>query len=75
MQRYRVLVSSLLANAAQMNLLARGTDANAASVLFIGSMQGLVMQSLVNGQVHTIAAQAPGVFSIYLRGITLKEHP
>jgi AcrR family transcriptional regulator len=75
MQRYRVLVSSLLANAAQMNLLARGTDANAASVLFIGSMQGLVMQSLVNGQVHTIAAQAPGVFSIYLRGITLKEYP
>jgi hypothetical protein len=33
------------------------------------------MQSLVNGQVHTIAAQAPGVFSIYLRGITLKEYP
>ena len=44
-------------------------DVNAASVLFIGTIQGLVMQSLLAGKVNRIRRDAPGVFAIYRRGI------
>ncbi|AMN47112.1 TetR family transcriptional regulator [Steroidobacter denitrificans] len=44
-------------------------DLDAAAVLFIGSIQGLVMQSLLDSDVARIRRDAPGVFAIYLRGI------
>lgn len=45
-------------------------DVDAAAVLFIGTIQGLVMQSLLAGKVNRIWRAAPGVFAIYRRGIT-----
>lgn len=75
MQQYRALILELLLTAKSRQLLAPDTDVASATVLFLGSIQGLVMQSLVSGQVQAMAAQAPGVFCIYLRGITLKEAP
>jgi AcrR family transcriptional regulator len=45
-------------------------DVNAAAVLFIGTVQGLVMQSLLAGMASRIRRDAPAVFAIYLRGIT-----
>jgi AcrR family transcriptional regulator len=75
MQQYRALVMELLLSAKAQHLLAPATDVPSAAVLFLGSVQGLVMQALVGGQVQSIAAQAPGVFAIYLRGITCKENP
>ena len=36
---------------------------------FIGSIQGLVMQSLIAGDVARLRADAPGVWAIYRRGI------
>lgn len=44
-------------------------DPDAAATLFIGTIQGLVMQSMLAGDVARIRADAPGVFAIYLRGI------
>lgn len=44
-------------------------DVEAGVVLFIGTIQGLVMQSLLAGDVARTRRDAPGVFSIYLRGI------
>lgn len=38
--------------------------------LFIGAIQGLVMQSLLAGDVERIRREAPSVFSIYRRGIS-----
>lgn len=73
MQQYRALLMGLLTQAQEQHSLAPGTDLQSATVLFMGAVQGLVMQSLLSGQVHAMAAQAPGVFSIYLRGLTLKE--
>lgn len=70
MQQHRALVAGLLQRAQEQNLLEPGTDVAAAAVLFLGSVQGLVMQAMVSGQVQAMAAQAPGVFSIYLRGIS-----
>ncbi len=44
-------------------------DVDAAAVLFIGTIQGLVMQSLLAGKVSQIRRDAPAVFAIYRRGI------
>ena len=44
-------------------------DVEAAVVLFIGTIQGLVMQSLLSGEVARMRHDAVGVFSIYRRGI------
>ena len=75
MQQYRDLVVGLLQSAKAQNLLAPGTDLPAAALLFLGSIQGLVMQSMLSGDVQAIARQAPGVFAIYVRGIAAKETP
>ncbi len=48
-------------------------DVDTAAVLFIGSIQGLVMQSLLAGDVSHIRRDAPGVFSIYRRGIEARH--
>lgn len=75
MQQYRALVVGLLQSAQAQNLLAPGTDLPSAALLFLGSIQGLVMQSLLSGDVQAIARQAPGVFAIYVRGIAAKDTP
>ena len=69
MQQYRRLLMGVLERAHEQRLLAPGTDREAAAVLFVGSVQGLVMQSLISGEVRAMAQQAPAVFTIYLRGL------
>ena len=49
--------------------LAPDVGTAAAVVAFIGSIQGLVMQSLLSGKVAQMRADAPAAFSIYRRGI------
>lgn len=44
-------------------------DNEAAVILFIGTIQGLVMQSLLTGHVRQIRRDAPRAFAIYRRGI------
>lgn len=69
MQQYRTLLMGVLDRAQAQQLLAPGSDLQAAAVLFVGSIQGLVMQSLISGDVRAMAQQAPAVFAIYLRGL------
>ena len=45
----------------------------AASTLFIGTIQGLIMQSLLAGDTRTMRDKVPGVFAIYRRGIASKS--
>jgi hypothetical protein len=49
--------------------LDRRLDTDAAATLFIGTIQGLVMQSLLTGNVRQIRRDAPRAFAIYRRGI------
>lgn len=49
--------------------LAPELDSQAAATLFIGTIQGLVMQSLMSGDMKKMRADAPRVFAIYRRGI------
>jgi TetR/AcrR family transcriptional regulator len=44
-------------------------DTRSAATLFLGTVQGLVMQSLLTGDIQRIRTEAPGVFIIYRRGI------
>ena len=48
-------------------------DLDAATTLFIGTIQGLVMQSLLAGEPERISREAPAVLALYLRGI--RRHP
>ncbi len=49
--------------------ITREIDTAAAATLFIGTIQGLVMQSLIANDVRRIRADAPGALAIYKRGI------
>lgn len=69
MQTYRQLLAQWLRRARAAGLLAPGTDTQAAAVLFIGAVQGLVMQSLISGQVGAMRRQAPAVFDLLLAGL------
>lgn len=72
MKGYRQLLLSLLKQAAQDGELAADLDAQAAATLFVGIMQGLVMQSMLTGHVSTIRNEAPRVFELYLRSIRIR---
>jgi TetR/AcrR family transcriptional regulator len=69
LQRYGQRVAALLADAQARNEVDPALDLNAATTLFIGTIQGLVMQSLIHGDVRRILVDAPRVFQIYRRGI------
>ena len=49
--------------------IAPDVDTAAAATLFIGTIQGLVMQSLLADDVQRIRTDAPGVFTVFQRGI------
>lgn len=44
-------------------------DSEAAATLFLGTIQGLVVQSLLTGNLQQMREDAPRVFAIYKRGI------
>jgi len=46
-----------------------GVDTVAAGLLFIGTIQGLVMQALLAGDTANMQNKVPGIFAIYRRGI------
>ena len=66
---YSARLQRLIEDGKSQGELAADLDANAAATLFIGSIQGLVMQSLIAGDVKGIRADAPDVFAVYRRGI------
>ncbi len=69
LQAYRQLLLRLLKAAVQRGDVAADLDESAAATLFVGIVQGLVMQSMLSGQISTMQADAPRIFHLYLRGI------
>lgn len=67
--RYGERLRSLIEQGKLWGELAPEVDTTAAATLFIGTIQGLVMQSLLAGGVERIRVDAPGAFAIYRRGI------
>ncbi len=68
-RRYRERLRHLLEAGKALGELDADLDADAAAVLFIGTVQGLVMQSILAGDPARIRRDAPGMFAIYHRGI------
>ncbi len=69
MRRYRERLQRPLASGKSGGELSAALDQEAAATLFIGTIQGLVMQSLMAGDVARMRQDAPRVFAIYRRGI------
>ncbi|MEN9479213.1 MAG: hypothetical protein RLZZ298_608 [Pseudomonadota bacterium] len=66
---YRQLLLRLLEAAAQRGELDESINQQAAASLFIGSIQGLVMQSMMVGKQFAMREQAVAVLAILERGI------
>ncbi len=49
--------------------LAADLDSECAATLFIGTIQGLLMQSMLAGDINRMQRDAPRAFSLYRRGI------
>lgn len=71
LQRYRLLVSGLIIAAAADNEINRDINVSAAAALFLGSIQGLVMQSMLADNVQAMHQTAEHIFPLFLR--SLKE--
>lgn len=69
MAKYGERVAERIEHGKRRGEIAADVDTQSAAILFIGSIQGLVMQSMLSGDIERIRANAPGVFDIYLRGI------
>jgi AcrR family transcriptional regulator len=68
-QRYAKRLHRLIEQGKACGELSPELDGEAAATLFIGTIQGLVMQSLLAGDMSRIRQDAPRVFAIYERGI------
>jgi AcrR family transcriptional regulator len=69
LQAYKKMIVRLLKQAMASRAVTQDMDTDAAAALFIGSVQGLVMQSMLAGSSARMASQAKAVFPLYLRGI------
>lgn len=69
LQRYGERLHGLIERGKTAGELNAALDTETAALLFIGTIQGLVMQSLLASDVVNIRRDAPAVFAIYRRGI------
>jgi AcrR family transcriptional regulator len=71
-QGYAERVRARIEQGKAMGEIAAEVNTHAAAILFIGTIQGLVMQSLLSGDIQRILVDAPDVFAIYQRGVRSK---
>jgi TetR/AcrR family transcriptional regulator len=69
LQAYRQLLLDQFKAGMKSGELPTGLDPEAAATLFVGIVQGLVMQSMLTGKPAAMKAQGDSVFRIYLRGL------
>jgi AcrR family transcriptional regulator len=67
--RYGKRIEGILELGKAQGCLTSDLDSKAAATMFVGIIQGLVMQSLLLGDMSHIRKDAPLVFAIYLRAI------
>ena len=66
-QRYAEKVCSRIEHGKLAGEIAPEVDTQAAATLFIGTIQGLVMQSMLSGDIQRIRKDAPKAFVVYRR--------
>ena len=67
--RYAERLRTRIEQGKAMGEIAPEVDTQAAATLFVGTIQGLVMQSMLLGDIQRVKADAPGVYAIYQRGL------
>lgn len=75
MLAYRRLLMHLLTQAKSEKTIAIDADLESASVLFIGSIQGLVMQALMAGEPAAMAQNGQAVFALLQRALQSPQAP
>jgi len=63
--RYRKKVVGLLKLGIEQGRIAAAIDTEAAAVLYLGAIQGLVVQGMVSGEMATLEQTAPRIFKLY----------
>ncbi len=71
--RYRKKVVELLNLGIQQRRIASGIDTEAAAVLYLGAIQGLVVQGMISGEINALQQTAPRIFRLY--NASLQEIP
>lgn len=69
LRRYGERLHRLIEKGKSSGELPPSLDNEAAAMLFIGTIQGLIMQSMLAGDVERMRRDAPRAFAIYRRGI------
>jgi len=70
---YETKISGLLEAAKSQSLVSDDLDSQSAAVLYIGMIQGLVMQSSIFGGKRSLQHQAEKTFPIFLHGIKTRS--
>jgi len=73
LQRYAARIAGKLDDAKAVGEVPTDMNTHAAAVLFIGTIQGLVMQSMISSNLSAAKKNAPAVFRIYRRGIETRH--
>jgi len=73
MRRYRQMLAETLGKAKAAQLIRDDVDIQAAAALFLGAIQGLVMQSMLGGVSPDAEEPVIGVLHIYLAGLGAKS--
>ncbi|VUZ24281.1 Nucleoid occlusion factor SlmA [uncultured Comamonas sp.] len=75
MRQYAQRLHALVAQAQAQGSVAADVDVQATALLFIGSVQGLVMQALLAGDVRQMKQQAPAVYALFARALAAGTAP
>lgn len=70
---YEAKIAGLLEQAKPQSLVSADLDSQSAAVLYIGMIQGLVMQSSIFGGKRALQQQAEKTFPIFLHGIKTRS--
>ena len=74
-RQYAERLHALVQQAQAQGSVAADIDVQATALLFIGSVQGLVMQALLAGDVRQMQQQAPAVYALFARALAAGTAP
>lgn len=73
LKKYGLLIANQIEAGKAQNLVAADIDTSAASIMFIGSIQGLVMQSMLGGDINLMQDKAGDIYKLFSQSIEKKS--
>jgi hypothetical protein len=73
LSRYGIVIETQIKRGQALNEIDPNLDPAVAAGLFVGSIQGLVMQSMLAGNPASVSRFAPQTFAIFERGLRAKH--